>query len=498
MVLRHHKRDRDKPDKPPKTTTTKPPKPRHTTTTAPPATTTTVRPAPADSGLPVGPVRHAGFPGLDWSAITRYDDVIHAAADPVGWPIARVRGHIVIESQGNARAVQQNNSNGWSYGLLQIVPYGVGWAGWHELVEDIAGLPRNVEQVRVINALYDPAITLAVGVAILDSLYQQYGTLDKASSAFFTGGPNWGGADTVNGTTGRQYRDTLNALIAEQEAFGEATATTKPPLQWTADEVIRRIVGSVPYTADFGFGSLNPGNHFYAYGVGHGTTRDDAHTGIDIMIPCGTKVSTPLAGVVRCVGNSGSGDWGQGCGAFPDTITGGIGNVTVLTDAGLKLTFGHVRSALVSVGQRVEAWQPVAMSGGMLSCHLHLDVSINAPERVNRAIQRNGGDYFLLDPIPAIVAVLGGAPMPEPPKTYAARQPFVLSDQNPELRIVVTADELPVLQYANPAAAEVRAPLHKGDEFYAGTKVLGTYGTWWWLTSIGSRIPVMGTKEAPE
>ena len=63
-------------------------------------------------------------PGIDanWEDITRYDDLIHAAADPVGWPIERVRGTIAIESAGDPQA-HQSNSQGDSYGLMQVVPY---------------------------------------------------------------------------------------------------------------------------------------------------------------------------------------------------------------------------------------------------------------------------------------------------------------------------------------------------------------------------------------
>ena len=351
---------------------------------------------------------------MAWAAITRHDGFIREAAHPVGWPVNRIRGTIAIESSGNPRAMQNNLTNGASYGLMQVVPFGVDWPGWHELVKQKAGLRQNASRQAVIDALYDPRINIAVGVAILEGFYQQHGTLDRASSAFFLGNPFWDGEDSVNGNAGPWYRDTLNALIAEQETFA-------PP------DLIGRIVGGAPYSAPFGFGMPNIDAHgrpvtIYTYGVGHGTDAAHKHTGIDINIPLGTTVYCPLPGVVRWYGNRGSGDWGQGCGAFPDQITRGVGNVTVLTDAGLKITFGHVNRALVTVGDRVTAWQAVATSGGMIGPHLHLDASIKAPERVNRSIARNPGDYFLLDPIPAIAGMLGQG-VPAPPPSFADTPP---------------------------------------------------------------------------
>jgi hypothetical protein len=110
--------------------------------------------------------------------------------------------------------------------------------------------------------------------------------------------------------------------------------------------------------------------------------------------------------------------------------------------------------------------------------HVHVEVSV----------ERNG-TYWLLDPGPALREAMGG----EPVAVYAERKPFVLSDDNDEVKVTVVTDRLPVRQYANPEAAEVRAPLTKGEVFYAGTQVLGTDRKWWWLTTIGSRIPKEGT-----
>lgn len=416
---------------------------------------------------PTGTITTPGIDGV-WDNITRHDDAIHAAADPVGWPVPRVRGHIAIESAGNPKARQTNPGNGDSYGLMQVVPYGVGWEGWHELARQKAGLPKGASKQKVINALYDPAVNIAVGVAILESFYQQYGSLDAASSAFFTGNPTWAGAgDSVNRNTPAWYRKTLNALIAEQQAFDPV-------------DPIGVIVGGVGYPPiDYGFGS-DVGLSYYAYGVGHGLQRATQHTGYDVAVPCGTRLYTPIAGSVDCVGNRGTPRWGQGCGAYADVDGGGVGNITIMGDSGHKLTLGHCRTATVQPGQRVTAGQQVGTVGSMNGCHVHVEVSV----------LRNGS-YWLVDPGPALIEAMGG----HAPVVYAERIPI---PQPAEFDVAATVRAVragvPVLQRASLDAAPVRAPLAAGEEFEAVYQVIGNDRRIYWISSLGSRIPVEGTE----
>lgn len=419
---------------------------------------------------PTGKIQTPGIDGT-WDAITRYDAAIHTAADPVGWPIARIRGTLAIESKGDPAAVQRNASNGDSYGLMQVVPYGVGWAGWSELVKQIAGLPKTATKQQVINALYDPAINIAVGVAILEQLYLTYGSLDDASSAFFTGKPGWQGAgDTVNKNTPGWYRKTLNALIAEQKAFGPVNP-------------IDVIVGGASYPPiDYGFGS-DAGLDYYKYGVGHGLSRSTQHTGYDVGVALGTRLYTPAAGVVDCVGGRGTPRWGQGCGAYNDTITGGVGNITILLDSGHKLTLGHCNRALVSPGERVAAGQQVGTSGGMNGPHVHVEVSV----------ERNGS-YWLIDPGPALMEAMGG----QTPVIAAERLPIPQPEEfDISIPVIVTTDTLPVLQRADLTSPQVSAPLVKGETFGAVYQVVGNDGAIYWVSTRGARLPVKGTS-APE
>lgn len=178
-------------------------------------------PAAAAAGPLAGPIQTlapwGGHFGCDWSQINQWDAAVDAASDEFGVPLERIKGHIVIESEGNRKAFQHNPSNGDSYGLMQIVPYGVGWEGWHADVLRLAGRDGDPAQMLV----DDPALNVRMGAFILRSQHDQYGNWDRASSAFFLGNPNWIGQDTVNGNTGPAYRKSLNGLIEE---IGQAQA----------------------------------------------------------------------------------------------------------------------------------------------------------------------------------------------------------------------------------------------------------------------------------
>ena len=181
--------------------------------------------------FPNGPVQTKapwGAFGIEWDRISRHARQIEQAAQEFGVEESRLAGTEVIESQGEPRAVQYNPSNGNSYGLVQVVPYGVGWKGWSQRVIDLAGLHRNASVDEVVNALYDPLTNLRVGASILRDFFNQHGSWDRASSAFFLGNPDWRGADTVNGNTGQAYRTALIGLMSELAATGGPVVADDP------------------------------------------------------------------------------------------------------------------------------------------------------------------------------------------------------------------------------------------------------------------------------
>ena len=448
----------------------------------------------------------AGSFGINWEDITQYDEFIHEAADPVGWPIDRVRGHIVIESQGNPNAVQQNNQNGWSFGLMQVVPFGIGWPGWHELVREKAGLPANAPAQKVRQALSDPRTNIRVGVAILESGFVTHGTLDAASSAFFTGTPDWFGRDTVNKVTGDQYKAALNGLIAEQA--GDDTAPAAPKPEQVADP-LHVMFGGHPAPVFFGHKQLNT-LALYHYGVGHGTDSPFAHTGIDVDVDYGTPLHTPLGGKVLCVGENWSGDdmWGQGCGAFrdtgdhgPDHPSIGVGNITIMLDSGQKLTFGHCRQALVNAGDRVEAGEQVGTSGGMFGSHTHIDVAVSRPDLTGDP----NSSYWLLDPVPALIAGgdgrVGNCPPFAPPAFDGTPVTIGTVTFNPQQRTVTVADGgANSRQFATTQSCETRPSLPPGERvdvlYWVRNQEVDDEDRWW-VAADGARIWTGATVEKP-
>ena len=161
-----------------------------------------------------GPIQAEGYWGRNqvrWEDITRWDRYSREACVEYSAYLRRVRAHIAMESGGKQRTVQENYENGFSYGLMQVVPR---W--WGDLIRRLSGTTYRNEARLGRLLLDDPRLAIMCGVAVLRYYYDQYGTWAKASSGFFTGTPNWNGSDTVNDTTGTQYRDVLNRLIEEQ------------------------------------------------------------------------------------------------------------------------------------------------------------------------------------------------------------------------------------------------------------------------------------------
>ena len=180
-------------------------------------------------GSPTGPIKTIApwgrsF-GVDWEQINRWDAAIHAAATEANVPFERIKAHIVIESQGVPDAIQKNDQNGWSFGLMQVVPR---W--WRTLILRLAGREDdNLNERQVGQFLIDdPALAVRAGAGVLRSYFDEVKDWERASSKFFLGNPDWIGADTVNGNTGPQYRTALRGLIAELSAAGDGEEEEMP------------------------------------------------------------------------------------------------------------------------------------------------------------------------------------------------------------------------------------------------------------------------------
>ncbi len=417
----------------------------------------------APTGIIGGPLVIAFGRGGPWSDVNRDDSYFLEFGAKHNVPPAMLKAMMVIESGGQ---MIWNLGGSGAFGTMQIRA-----DIWGDRANAL-GYDLNTRrgQVGMAAAILGGAISGVRGNTPEERFLNEY---------YPTGGLDVPGED---GHTPRQYLADMRELMRQIDAAANETLPRPKPI--TGAELLALIAGPEAKIS-FGFNQPNinangsPVN-LYQYGVGHGTNAAHMHTGIDVAVLLYTPLRTPLAGVVRCLGNSGQGDWGQSCGSFADTITGGIGNVTVLTDAGLKLTFGHVNSSPLRLGQRVAAGDVVARSGGMVGPHLHLDVSIN-----------KAGTYWLLDPIPTILARLGGVI----PTTYATPLPIPQPrDFTTSVTVTVLRDGVPVLQRADLNAPHLRAPLTKGETFEAVYQVTGDDKTIYWVSTRNSRVPLAGTK----
>jgi murein DD-endopeptidase MepM/ murein hydrolase activator NlpD len=108
--------------------------------------------------------------------------------------------------------------------------------------------------------------------------------------------------------------------------------------------------------------------HFawYAYGLGYGLDGYE-HPGLDIAMPAGTWLYSPVEGTVKISG-------GTPYYTFYGNGSPNVGELLIVTDDGDEVILGHMGRIAVDVGDRVEVGQFVGLSGGDNGDHLHLEV----------------------------------------------------------------------------------------------------------------------------
>ena len=164
-----------------------------------------------------------------------------------------------------------------------------------------------------------------------------------------------------------------------------------------------------PVSQEFGHTSFSIRHaDWYDYGTAYGLDGYE-HPGLDIGMPAGTKLYSPVDGTVKIAG-------GVPYYTFYGNGQAGVGELLIETDDGDEVVLGHMGRIAVSEGQRVEVGDFVGLSGGDNGDHLHLEVR-----------QWSGNSMRIIDPrqsflIDVIAAATGddGAPM----STAAARRRF--------------------------------------------------------------------------
>lgn len=143
------------------------------------------------------------------------------------------------------------------------------------------------------------------------------------------------------------------------------------------------------------------------------------HVGTDFAVPVGTTVRATSSGTIVFVGDD------------------GLGGMTIdlRRDDGLIQRFGHLSKYLVSVGQRVEAGQDIALSGNTgrsTGPHLHWEL------RWDRLW--NGGNW--VDPRTLSPATFGGNTASTPPTTTTDEEEdeMLQSFRNTGTQAIVIAD----------------------------------------------------------
>ena len=140
---------------------------------------------------------------------------------------------------------------------------------------------------------------------------------------------------------------------------------------------------------------------WYRYGIDYGLDGY-AHPGLDVGMPAGTPLYSPVNGTVKIAG-------GVPYYTFYGNGEPGVGELLIETDDGDEVVLGHMGLILVKEGQRVKPGEFVGLAGGLNGDHLHLET---------RELQ-SGGGFLAVDPrqsflIPALEAAARAADSDEP------------------------------------------------------------------------------------
>jgi hypothetical protein len=448
--------------------------------------------------------------GLLWSNITRWRAEIERACAEFGTPVARVASHIVIESHGNRKAVQENDQNGWSYGLMQVVPR------WHgALIRRLSGSSATNEATLGQLLIDDPLLAIRCGCAILASLYKTHGSWDKASSAFFLGNPDWRGADTVNGNTGEGYRRSLNALIAEIEGTTpkpEPEPTPTPTLPWPAKWItLAGTTTPIPIPADCEFiidltpvGPNRPGRSITTTGMTWHQTGNVSVGANAVMHSNWQDAGTPghpdgKVGVHFYVDDSRiiqkipigensihSGDWRNNAHVSMEECINADRNSAKTERNAMALAAGIVGSVLDSTAKD--------------DLYPHGNAATGCP-KFYMSSGRWPSVEASTDNLIRIVKGATPGPTPEPEPTYAAAVPVPKDWDGTDWKredgalfialrrvFVAAADSVTCHQSADSGSPEVRRALNRGEAFEAFYVVRGSDLRPWLVSRWGSRI----------
>jgi hypothetical protein len=384
--------------------------PRPTKPPIDPPTPTKPAPGPAKPKLgaptgryPAGRIAGAG----EWSKINTLDPTFVAEGEKHGVDPAMLKSMKIVES-GDSLSTGTAGAGG-ATGIMQIKPQ-----YWRDrAIAAGYDLGTNAGQIGMAAAILGGSVPGVKGANPRERfLYTYYPVVDDAGKLCLD-------CKGESGHTPRMYLEDIDLYTGIiNAAAGKDTPKPKPAP--TAAEILRLITGRTDAYVSFDFNELNTlsTSPIYKHGAGHGLPAGGRyHSGIDIWTPDETPIRAIFGGEVICVGTQGRVLWDQSCGYFVDDQH-GVGNITILTDRyatiggkrhRLKMTYGHMSSATVKVGDRIKDLHLIGRSGvGLKWPHVHLEVVLEAPELNNPQIWFNGGAYHLVDPLPTIISAWAG------------------------------------------------------------------------------------------
>jgi murein DD-endopeptidase MepM/ murein hydrolase activator NlpD len=192
---------------------------------------------------------------------------------------------------------------------------------------------------------------------------------------WFAGPQKWAqsGLDATDSTGGRNgtVRDYLNKSVAAAYSglgvpFNQAAGGTRKAGGGATGGLMGVTGGRGTIMQEFGstdYAEANPDVYSFATSMG---LRAGQHSGIDLGVPRGTQLFSPVAGTVVIAGNSG----------FYKDNAGGPGELRIRLDNGDELILGHDSAINVRVGQRVTPGMLVGLSGGSDGDHVHVEYRV--------------------------------------------------------------------------------------------------------------------------
>lgn len=310
-----------------------------------------------------------------WQPVNQWDSIVAEAASQYGIPANLLKAIMRVESGGDPNAISPAGATG----LMQVMP------GMHGL---------NAAQLR------DPRANVLKGAEILRQNFDQWGSWQAATQAYLGGTPGSNASDGFN--TQGTYWNAVNGYWQELNAATSGMFNGPEGAPGAAVSTIDAIWGGPQegigeISQEHGpnaFASANPGWYEYSLPL----LGALGHPGLDISMPLGTQLYSPVDGTVVVAGPEG----GYRLGANMDDYTPQTGELRIRMDNGHEVILGHMAGIHVTVGTRVRAGQAVGLSGTAgTGQHAHLEYRIPS--------NRFGGTQEAIDPRQALAGLFTGS-----------------------------------------------------------------------------------------